>query len=70
MQSLLCRVLQLHVPGSYLAIYEKLKQRNGLLCTILVHARHVEVIKEDHELLAHGRPICILGTLLCPILQP
>ena len=53
---------------SYLAIYEKLEQRNGLLCTILVHARHVKVIKEDHELLPHGRPIRILRALLCPIL--
>lgn len=54
---------------THLAIYEQLEQGNGLLCTILIHARHIEIIQEYHELLAHWRPISILGPLLSPILQ-
>ena len=41
----------------------------GLLGAILVHARHVQVIQEDHQTLAHGRSIGILGAFLRPILM-
>lgn len=53
---------------AYLAVNEKLEEGDWLLRAVLVHARHVEVIQEDHEALAHGRPIGVLGSLLCAIL--
>ena len=53
---------------THLAVDEKLEQGNWLLCAILVHARHVEVIQEDHEALPHWWPIGVLGALLCSIL--
>ena len=57
------------VEDTYLAVDEQFEEGNGLLRAVLIHARHVEVIQEDHEALAHGRAICILGALLCAILQ-
>ena len=55
--------------GEYLAVNQQFEEGNGLLRAILIHARHVEVVQEDHEALAHRRPICILGAFLCAILQ-
>lgn len=57
------------VKDTHLAVDQQFQERNGLLRAILIHARHIEVIQEDHEALAHGGAICILGTLLCAILQ-
>jgi hypothetical protein len=34
----------------------------------LRRARHIEVIQEDHEALAHGWAIGVLGALFCAIL--
>lgn len=52
-----------------LAVNKQLEEGNGLLCAVLIHARHVEVIQKDHKALAHWGPICILSTLLCAVLQ-
>ena len=53
---------------AYLAVHKQSKEGNGLLCAVLIHAWHVEVIQEHHEALAHRWPIGVLCALLCPIL--
>ena len=57
------------MTAAYLAVNEQLEQGDGLLCAVLIHARHVEIIKKHHELLAHNWSISVLGTLLSPVLQ-
>lgn len=53
----------------HLAVNEELEERDWLLGAVLVHARHVEVVQEDHEALAHRGSIGVLGALLCTILS-
>ena len=59
----------LELSQTYLAVNEQLEQCNGLLSAILIHTRHVDVIQENHEALAHGRSICIFCPLFCAVLS-
>eukprot|EP00955_Chlamydomonas_euryale_P094430 364857-Chlamydomonas_euryale.AAC.15 len=52
-----------------LALNEQLEQRDGLLRAVAVDARHVEVVDEHEQALAHRRAISVLGALLRRVLD-